>query len=91
MRRHPFFYRSTERTEFSDNRQVPTSHFLGGGGEGGSYLGDVVKPAEELVEHGDQFLWGAGARQLGEAHDVCVQDAAQKPRAQSCFCPEMSM
>lgn len=43
------------------------------------YLGDVVKPAEELVEHSDQLLGRAGARQFGEAHDICVQDAAQTP------------
>lgn len=42
-------------------------------------LGDVVESAEELVEHGDQLLGRAATRQLGEAHDVRVQDAAQNP------------
>lgn len=43
------------------------------------HLGDVIKPAKELVEHSHQLLWRARARQFGEAHDICVQDAAQTP------------
>ena len=38
------------------------------------YLGDLVKLAEEFVEHVDQFTWGAVASQPGEAYDVCIQD-----------------
>lgn len=47
------------------------------------YLGDVIEPAEELVEHSDQLLWRARARQFGEAHNICVQDAAQIPETVS--------
>lgn len=47
------------------------------------HLGDVIEPAEELVEHNDQLLWRARACQFGEAHNICVQDAAQSPTAVS--------
>lgn len=39
------------------------------------YLGDLVELPEELIQHDDQLLGGAVARQPGEAHDVGVQDA----------------
>lgn len=43
-----------------------------------SYLCDLVKLAEEFVQRVDQFTRRAVAGQSGEAHDVCVQDAAEE-------------
>lgn len=44
------------------------------------YLRNLVKLAEELVQHVHEFSWRAVAGQPGEAHDVCVEDAAENQR-----------
>lgn len=40
-----------------------------------AHLGDLVKLAEELIQHHHQLLGGAVAGQLRKAHDVSVEDA----------------
>lgn len=75
MRRHPFFckHQRQDTVRSGTNKTFPFGpcRFF--------HLGDVVEPAKELVEHSDQLLGRARARQFGEAHDICVQDAAQTP------------
>lgn len=55
--------------------RVHQSRMLEAGEAGSLYLGDLVKLAEELIEHEHQLLWGALTGQPCEAHDVSIQHA----------------
>lgn len=41
------------------------------------YLRDLVKLAEEFVQHVHELAWGAVTGQPGEAHDVGVENAVK--------------
>lgn len=43
-----------------------------------SYLCNLVKLAKEFIQHMHKFTWRAVTGQPGEAHDVGIQNAAEK-------------
>lgn len=47
-----------------------------------SHLCNLVKLAEELVQHVHELPRGAVGGQLGETHDVSIQNAAQNEKKQ---------
>lgn len=42
-----------------------------------SYLCDLVKLAEQFIQHMHKFTWRAVTGQPGEAHNVGIQNAAE--------------
>lgn len=58
----PWVWRKAFLTSLSERRQH-------------AHLGDLVKLAEELVQHHHQLFGGAVTGQPREAHDVSIEDA----------------
>ena len=48
-----------------------------------NYLCNLVKFAEELIQHVHKFTWGAVAGQSGEADNVSIQNAAKQGKTVS--------
>lgn len=45
-----------------------------------NYLCDLVKLAEQFIQHMHEFTWRAVTGQPGEAHDVGIQNAAENKK-----------